>query len=140
MLPHKLLPKLWVAVRRAHEDIKLSHGHNAKHAWNVAKTAIELAGDDQDLARSTCAAALCHNADHIARRIGTPPERLPGAIREMVEIWLMQTDLFGPGKDIVIDAVVNHSSPNKNSDDLVLVVLKDADRLESLKPTVTIIC
>lgn len=129
---------LWKAVFLRHVQSGIvGGGHDAFHAARVGQYAFEIV-DDENMAKLACIAGLCHNADHILQhdskvgRRDVPEYLVTGLLKE----WLNYTGLSSGEELIIIDAVLKHSLLNDPNDGLVLMALKDADRLTNLEPDV----
>ncbi|OGZ27174.1 MAG: hypothetical protein A2365_00700 [Candidatus Nealsonbacteria bacterium RIFOXYB1_FULL_40_15] len=95
-------------------------GHDFTHALLVAQYGDIIAGEDAVLAKLAWVAGICHNTD----RIFSPDEE-----KERVRGYLELTDFTEEEKRLVLEAVLHHSEKNKDDDNSVTVILKDADRL-----------
>lgn len=115
-------------VRQDHIDHgKFGGGHDFTHALMVARYAVLIA-EDLDIGRLAWVAAICHNTDRIHR------EAYEGELATLLRGYLSVTDLDDAEKRLVVEAVLEHHSLNKDEDSPVTVVLKDADRLANIGP------
>ncbi|MEK7166158.1 MAG: HD domain-containing protein [Patescibacteria group bacterium] len=131
----ELFSDLWKVVYFRHLKSGILSGcHDPFHTARVGQYAFEIA-ETPDVARLAGVAGLCHNADRILQhdlkvgRKDVPMEM----VRDLVNKWLDCIDLSKDDRDLILDAVLNHSLPNDSNDGPVLMALKDADRLANLE-------
>lgn len=117
-------PLLFDMVWQDHETrVCTAGGHDVFHPIIVAQYAALIAPEER-LETLGWLAGMCHNTDRIF-----PKEE----VRERVAQYLASTSgVSDTEKEFITDAVLTHSGLNKDSDNPVTVVLKDADRLSGL--------
>jgi len=100
-------------------------GHNFYHAFMVAQYGFLIA-EDPETAILGWVACLCHNTDHMFHK---------DQVEHIVRYYLDEgTGFTALQKDLVLEAVLEHSKKNDSKDNPVTVVLKDADRLGNIGP------
>lgn len=136
MTVNELFPRLVRVVSEAHMKSGLiAFGHDFDHDLRVASYALAIAPDSRT-ASLAAAAGLCHSVDHMISR---SPRAFPSLDEEAVVCeWLAATNLDLNEVREVAHAVVTHEASNQDSDTLVQVTLKDADRLANLDADVII--
>ncbi len=132
--------------------VKLSHGrllspmlycHDFDHVLRVALMAYLIA-EDEESGRLAFAAGLCHNADRFLQKLagsGRNGKVDDFAVIVMVNEWLNAEPLgtFSESdRELIVDAVLNHSNRNSPQDGLVLMTLQDADRIVNIELDVII--
>lgn len=133
-------PGVAEAVGETHEKVKLFGHHNIYHALAVGEVGRLIFLDewgnepaDVCLSNYTGLAGMCHNADHVifARTGENIHKEDPShkAISSLVYSWLSSAPLNNDEKEEILNAVLNHTAPNKPEDSRILIALKDADRV-----------
>ena len=117
-------------------DIGIRSTGNAKSDLMVVEL-IKLGGDKLDCTLAGIA-GLCHNADRILqarKKVGVFSKIDDREIAALISDWLKQSDdvhlidLSPRDEDLIVTSCLKHSEPNKSDDSLVLIALKDADRV-----------
>lgn len=148
----EILPKLFAAVRKSHEEVGLVGHHDFVHAARVGEIAYQIGRGEYDyqIAKLAGAAGLCHNANRVLQKkfqIGRK-EVAASEVEKLVQEWLGEEswfvmsqfrpltthdDLTTEGKQRqVVGAVLKHDGYNSSNDSLVLIALMDADRIVNL--------
>ena len=142
----EMFPALCRAVNSTHNEyakrlnVQMFHCHDFDHALRVANMAWVIAPDEKT-GRLAAVAALCHNDDRLLQvetGVGPFGEVSRELRMKMIDGWLdaEPTGTFSASdRNTIIDAVMNHSKRNDQDgkDSLVLVTLKDADRLVNVE-------
>lgn len=130
------MPTLWNKYKKlvnlVHEDHEKNNaranGHTFMHALMVAQYA-ELIADQAHIGELTWIAGLLHNTDRLYQHEPKSKEK------EVLDAYLNTiTELNDQDKQIIKSAILEHSRLNNDSDDMVTITLKDADRLTNLGP------
>lgn len=140
----EILPNLFAAVRKSHEDVGLVGHHDFIHAARVGEIAQQIAINewaDSVTAVLTGAAGLCHNADRILQKylVVGRADVSQKQIASITEDWLENESFFHTDsafgskyKEAVVNAVLKHNGKNSANDWHVLIALMDADRVVNL--------
>lgn len=117
-------PELTEAVRQDHIRQKaFGSGHDFYHALMVAQYGFLIAVGP-DTAVLGWVAGLCHNTDRIF-----PKDQ----VEYIVRYYLDEGTMFSSEvKELVLEAILEHSKKNDPKDNPVTVALKDADRLGNI--------
>ncbi|OGY97956.1 MAG: hypothetical protein A2855_01660 [Candidatus Liptonbacteria bacterium RIFCSPHIGHO2_01_FULL_57_28] len=139
-----MFPELAVSVATAHElnpAIGVA-GHDFDHDLRVAEMAVLIA-PDATIARFAAVAGFCHSADRFVQRF-RGVGRGEVADEEVADVmhgfcsttpsWRLRGGVLG----IALRAVLLHCRPNDEDDDLVVMTLKDADRIVNCDPDVIV--
>ena len=135
-------PKLTKVVLQDHRKLNMNAtGHNFDHTLQVGQIAAFIA-ENEYIAKLAGAAGLCHNADRLLQRqlsIGKEVDSEGHATAKVVPReqtivlvmgWLEESGEFsGDEPDRILKAVLQHSGPNLDDGDDVLIALQDADRI-----------
>lgn len=125
----RTFPKLIETVWADHEARgALGGAHNPLHAIFVAQYGV-LISDAPWLQRCSFVAGICHNVDRIYRENKELVKHIVSGYLETTGILLSAHE-----KELILDAVLEHSKKNDPDDNPVTVVLKDADRLGNIGP------
>lgn len=114
-------------VRQDHHNKKalLGSGHSFEHALMVGQYCLQI--EEDPLAKQLAwIAALCHNTDRLF------PEYDSYVVSIRVSRYLSETNLTSKQRALIIEAVLRHSQRPVLSDNLITVVLMDADKLANL--------
>lgn len=125
-------------MAKSHRDVGLfGAGHDFDHALRVGIMAKELLRQTRE-GQLAGIAGLCHNADRILQCELSLGHQAPYEIyvERLVREWLMYARLEPEEERVVVDAVLCHSEPNSDADNLVTIALKDADRLVNMEPDI----
>ncbi len=141
----ELLPNLFQAVRRDHEEVNLVGHHDFVHAARVGEIAYQIALDEyhEAIAMLAGAAGLCHNADRILqKKFGVGRREMPkNKVAEIVRSQLATEKSWNGTRGsvtekqeigMIVDAVLGHDGKNSPDDSQVLIALMDADRVVNL--------
>lgn len=142
----EIFPALTRAVRDKHRAVGTGGGHDFDHDLSVAQTALHVGWSVSEKDASLAgAAALCHSADWILTeknnlgKSGNLSRCSREDAQELVLTLLNEhTTLLSEEKERILFAVLNHGKRNEPEDDLVLVLLTEADRLVNMGCTVII--
>jgi hypothetical protein len=121
----KVFTKLVKAVREDHgtAGALVGTGHDFTHALMAAQYCLQITDEDDPLATLGWLAGICHNTDRLF-----PNE----SVESRVWNYLSFTNLFSEEKDLIIEAVLNHSHKPSPDDLPLTIVLMDADKLANL--------
>lgn len=119
--------ELVAAVREDHKKQRAISfgGHDFEHAFAVAQYGWMIA-EDEKTGTLAWIAGICHNTDRIFP--GSSDEEIKNKLNE----YLKFTSLENGDKNLIIEAVLEHSKKNDPNDNPVTVALKDADRLDNI--------
>ncbi|MEK7479510.1 MAG: HD domain-containing protein [Patescibacteria group bacterium] len=113
--------KLVAGIRQDHREKRKEGGghHDLFHAIRVARTALCIA-PDEETARLAWLAGILHNTDRLFGKKQT---------EKKLRAHLKDVRLDEAEKEKIINAVLEHDTPNNSKDGLVTIILKDADRI-----------
>jgi hypothetical protein len=122
-------PELVMMVKKDHIAQGFTGGgHDFLHALMTAQYAKKISGD-MKIESLAWVAGLCHNTDRL----------FPKSIIRRLHHYLGKgTDFSRTEKSYIINAVLEHSLPNKPHDSILTIILKDADRLANIGPNIFI--
>lgn len=155
--------KLTERVRQDHLKYRMiGTGHDFGDHTLVCAQYAALIAEDQETAKLAMAAALCHNNDRLLQAefgrkvvsdwlasvgLSAPP---PGILVKKVDVKKkdipvervvgmvksqLATEYFSENEqNLIIDADLNHTDINRDTDSPVLIGLKDADRITCTAP------
>ncbi len=126
---------VFARVAQAHEGVH--GGHDIYHTVRVANCAGLIATtewNDQRITDLSILAGLCHNADRLLEKKTDNPK----LIEMLVRSWLNGTPMSIGEKEMVIDAVLVHSGPNKLRHSQVAKATGDGDREVNMELDVVI--
>ena len=117
-------------TRLTEEDSMTEGGHDFRHVVAVAVATQTISeGMPDDVRRTALIAAVLHNTDRLYGR-----DAVDGKLRDYLNGISLSTD----EQERIIFAVLQHSKPNDDNDPAELIILKDADRVACLMPSVII--
>lgn len=126
----QVFPNLVAAVQRDHIAMEATGGgHDFIHALMVAQYA-KIISEEERLGILGWIAGLIHNTDRIFSK------NIAKKINSYLQI--PELHLNNAEKRDISTAVMKHSEPNKETDNPVAVVLKDADKLANIGPNIFI--
>ena len=114
-------------VRLDHQEkMVMTTGHSFLHALFVAQYCLMIAPDHLQIAGWI--AGMLHNTDRLF--VGENDDQ----IAERIIAYLSLTDLPGNEKNMILEAVMDHSHKSCSSENQLTTILMDADKLANLEP------
>ena len=125
--------KLCNEVMTTH-GVGVYYAHEYHHVERVAALCLKIA-PTEEVGILSAKAAMCHNADRIlqkAQSLGVKGDIPSSQIEQYVRMWIYNSDPTTNESDFkrILSAVFGHDTLHLDGDDLVTVVLRDADRLD----------
>lgn len=102
-------------------------GHDFSHALMTSQYCMQIE-ENPLTGEMAWVAAICHNTDRLF------PDWSREDVETRVRHYLSFTNIRYEVRDAIVEAVLNHSGKNSETDKPITIILKDADKLANLGP------